>query len=100
MSNLKSRPPSKKENDINEFISGADKKTEPKKPVQKRKLSYSWEDSRVREDVTKVYNLRLSEAYLLKLKYIAEHTPGSMQKFCIDVIEKAIEKKIKELINQ
>ncbi len=99
MSNLKSRPPSKKTADLDAFLSGAEEKTAPKKTVQKRKASYPWEDSSVREDVTKVYNLRLSEPYLLKLKYIADNTPDSMQKFCINVIEKEIDKKIKELTN-
>ena len=51
----------------------------------------------MRDDVTKLYNLRLPEPYLLKLKYIAEHTPDSMQKFCLNVIEKEIDKEIKEL---
>lgn len=97
MSELKSRPPAKKTADLDDFLSGADEKKTPKRSVKKRKPSYPWENINVREDVTKVYNLRLSEPYLLKLKYIAEHTPGSMQKFCIDIIEKEIEKKIEEL---
>jgi hypothetical protein len=97
MSELKSRPPAKKTADLDDFLSGADEKTTPKNTVTKRKYSYPWKHINVREDVTKVYNLRLSEPYLLKLKYIAEHTPGSMQKFCIDIIEKEIEKKIEEL---
>jgi len=97
MSELKSRLPGKKAPDLEAFLSGADDKTEPKKPSAKRKSKYSWESPGVREDVTKVYNLRLTEPYLLKLKYIAEHTPDSMQKFCMDVIEKEIDKKIKEL---
>ncbi len=79
------------------FYLGLKKKTAPKKSVPKRKSNYSWEDAGVRDDVTKVYNLRLSEPYLLKLKYIAEHTPDSMQKFCLATIEKEIDKKIKEL---
>lgn len=97
MSNLKSRLPSKKTADLDDFLSGAEKKTAPKKTVQKCKSSYPWEDVGVRDDVTKVYNLRLPEPYLLKLKYIAENTPNSMQKFCINVIEKEIDKKINEL---
>ena len=97
MSELKSRLPGKKAPDLDAFLSGAEEKTEPKKPSAKRKSKYSWENPGVREDVTKVYNLRLTEPYLLKLKYIAEHTPDSMQKFCMDVIEKEIDKKIKEL---
>ncbi len=83
--------------DLDAFLSGAEEKTAPKKSVPKRKSNYSWEDAGVRDDVTKVYNLRLSEPYLLKLKYIAEHTPDSMQKFCLATIEKEIDKKIKEL---
>lgn len=97
MSELKSRLPGKSKPDLDAFLSGADKKTEPEKATPKRKSKYSWESAGVREDVTKVYNLRLSEPYLLKLKYIAEHTPDSMQKFCINVLEKEIDKKIKEL---
>ena len=49
---------------------------------------------KLRDDVLKVYNLRLPEPYLLKLKYIAEHTPGSMHQFCIDTLLPAIDKKI------
>jgi len=98
MSSLKSRPPTKKTADLDAFLAGAEEKTMPKpKAPSKRKSIYPWEDAVVREDVTKVYNLRLSEPYLLKLKYIAEHTPESMQKFCINVIEKEIDKKIKDL---
>ncbi|CAC9541367.1 hypothetical protein [uncultured Gammaproteobacteria bacterium] len=97
MSELKSRLPGKKTADLDDFISGADKKTETEKATPKRKPKYSWESPSVREDVNKIFNLRLSEPYLLKLKYIAEHTPDSMQKFCINVLEKEIDKKIKEL---
>lgn len=97
MSELKSRPPSKKTPDLDAFLSGAEEKTTPKKTASKRKNKYPWEADNVRDDVTKVYNLRLSEPYLMKLKYIAEHTPDSMQKFCLSVIEKEIDKKIKEL---
>ena len=56
-----------------------------------------WQDPSVRADVYKVYNLRLPEPYLLKLKFIAEHTPDSMQKFCMAVLKEAIDAKIAEL---
>ena len=59
--------------------------------------SYPWEAPGVREDVTKVYNLRLPEPYLLKLKHIAEHTPDSMQQFCLSVLLPAIDARIAEL---
>lgn len=96
MSELKSRLPTKKIPDLDAFISGAEEKIAPKS-TPKRKANLPWEETGVREDVIKVYNLRLSEPYLLKLKYIAEHTPDSMQKFCLNAIEKEIDKKIKEL---
>lgn len=56
-----------------------------------------WEDPRVREDVRKVYNLRLPEPYLLKLKHIATHRQSSMQQFCLGVLLPAIDEKVKEL---
>ena len=96
MSELKSRPPAKQKQDVDAFISGAEEKGKPK-TTKKRKVAYPWEAAGVRDDVTKLYNLRLPEPYLLKLKYIAEHTPDSMQKFCLNVIEKEIDKEIKEL---
>lgn len=96
MSNMKSRLPGKKSSEIEAFISGAEKKMAPE-PVQRQKASYPWKDLGVREDVTRVYNLRLPEPYLLKLKYIAENTPDSMQKFCLNVLQDAIDKKIEEL---
>jgi hypothetical protein len=96
MSELKSRLPTKSKPDLDAFIAGAEVKVAAKS-TQKRKEVYPWEQPGIREDVTKVYNLRLSEPYLLKLKFIAENTPDSMQKFCLDVLEDAIDTKIKEL---
>jgi hypothetical protein len=62
--------------------------------------SFPWLDPRIRDDVQKVYNLRLPEAYLLKLKYIAEHTPDSMHKFCLDTLLPAIDAKVEQLIKR
>ena len=56
-----------------------------------------WNEPRVRPDVAKLYNLRLPEPYLLKLKHIAEHTPDSMQQFCLSVLLPAIDARITEL---
>jgi hypothetical protein len=58
---------------------------------------YPWAAPGVREDVAKVFNLRLPEPDLLKLKYIADHTPDSMQQFCQRVLLPAIDAKIQEL---
>ena len=48
----------------------------------------------------KTYVLRLPEAYLLKLKFIAENTPDSMQKFCLSQLLPAIDKKVNELLEK
>lgn len=56
-----------------------------------------WEAPGVRDDVKKVYNIRLPEPYLLKLKYIAEHTPASMHSFCLDALIPAIDAEIERL---
>lgn len=95
MSELKSKlPNTKTEAELEAFLLGAavdiTKSDTPE--------VYPWQEPHIRADVTKVYNLRLSEAYLLKLKYIAEHTPDSMQKFCLTVLEQAIDDKINALI--
>lgn len=97
MSELKSRPPAKKKLDLDAFIRGAEEKS-PIKPAPKaKKETYPWEEPGVRSDVTKPFNLRLPEPYLLKLRYIAERVPESMQKFCLNVIEEAIDNKIEQL---
>lgn len=92
---LKSRPP---EGSVDDFISGAEKQKEKMRKIAEEVLP--WEDAGVREDVTKVYNLRLSEPYFLKLKYIAEHTPESMQTFCLRVLLPEIDGKIKDLVQR
>jgi hypothetical protein len=94
---MKSRLPGKNSSAIDAFIAGAADKTINTSNAQSL-VTLPWEYLGVREDVTKVYNLRLSEPYLLKLKYIAEHTPDSMQKFCLNVLQNAIDEKIKELL--
>ncbi len=50
-----------------------------------------------RADVSKAFNLRLPEPHLLMLRHIAEHTPYSMQSFCLQVLLPAIEAKAAEL---
>ncbi len=99
MSKLKSKPPAQPLNDIDAFVSGAEKPA----TIQSDPSSiaayevYPWQDPNIREDVLKIYNLRLPEPYLLKLKYIAQHTPESMQKFCLDHLLKAIDDKVNDL---
>ncbi len=99
MSKLKSKLPGTSANvqDIDAFISGAETKSKPVTRVRKTAIAYPWQEPGVRDDVLKTYNLRLAEPYLLKLKFIAEHTPDSMQKFCMNVIVDAIDRKIEDL---
>ena len=109
-SKLSSRPPSMggAQSSLDEFIGGAGVHTpEPPKPVpaspeppnvpEVAPRPYPWAAPGVREDVARVFNLRLPEPALLKLKYIADHTPDSMQQFCQRVLLPAIEAKIAEL---
>ena len=110
---LSSRPPQiggHGNNALEAFIGGASVHTaEPTAaiaatpepiPPQAPLTPYPWEASGIREDVAKVYNLRLPEPYLLKLKYIAEHSPASMQQFCLSLLLPAIDAKIAELMDR
>ena len=102
---MRSRPPGT----VEEFIGGgseansgttentASSPTKPKDAATKRQKRFPWNEPSVREDVIKTYNLRLPEPYMLKLRYIAEHTPASMQKYCLSVLIPAIDKKLLEI---
>ncbi len=104
-SKLRSRPPGEA-GSVEEFISAAATETRQETPTLGTKPErwagerYPWQAPAVRADMAKVYNLRLPEPALLKLKYIAEHTPESMQKFCLDLLLPAIDAKIDELIQE
>ena len=72
------------------FVQGA---TVPKNTVQ-----YPWEADIVRDDVTKVFNLRLQEKYHLMLKYIASQPDHkSAQSFLQPIVKEAIEKEVARL---
>jgi len=57
--------------------------------------AWPWETAR--PDVQKTFNVRLPEPHLAMLRYIAEHTPDSMQMFCQKLLLPAIEAKIAAL---
>jgi hypothetical protein len=116
-SKLSSRPPVKS---VEDFIAEADRRpgeqpaaspealvrptpsfdaSTAERPVSPgRRRGLPWERPSVRDDVKKTYVLRLPEAYLLKLKFIAQNTPDSMQKFCLTELLPAIDKKVNELL--
>jgi hypothetical protein len=61
---------------------------------------YPWKGPEVREDVIKGMGVPLSEPYLLKLRFIAEHTKWSQRKFCKEKLEEAIDKQVEEIIGE
>ncbi len=89
---------------VEDFIVGAEQRvpaatTAPQKnnTIPSNPEAHPWQHPRVRDDVLKVYNLRLPEPYLLKLRFIAGNTPGSMQRFCLDALLPAIDAEIERL---
>lgn len=103
MSRFTRKPKATERPAVEDFIAGAETQPATSKDMESYHSILNdtpvlpWEDPKVRDDMLKVYNLRLSEPYLLKLKYIAEHTPDSMQKFCLDALLPAIDAKIAQL---
>jgi len=49
------------------------------------------------DQIMKGYNFRMNEILWLKLKYITENTPYSIQKFFESAITPAVEKELKKL---
>jgi len=86
-----SRPPSK--NPVEEFILAAEQKKkdhEYNKP--KTEVVYPWHDPSVREDVQKVFTVKLPEEYILKIKYISDKTNKSQQKIIREIICHEVDK--------
>jgi len=83
--------------DVDAFIEGAEDRTGSIVAGLRPSEEMPWQAPGIRDDISKLYNLRLPEPYLLKLRFIAEQTPYSMQKFCLDVLLPAIDEKIDEL---
>jgi len=73
---------------IGEFAAGAGKDN------SKKEVVYPWEEPHIRNDVIKNLPLRFSEPLYLKLKYIADHTPYSMNSFILERLTKEIEQEI------
>ena len=56
---------------------------------------YPWEAPHVRDDVIKAVNLRLPEAYILKLQFLSEQTNKSQQAILRDILLPAIDAAVK-----
>jgi len=81
-----------KPEDVKAFIE------EPEKPIASFSTQiYPWEDPALRDDVVKSFNLRMPEAYLVKLRWLNEHISTSMHRFVLNAVTTAIDAKIKEL---
>jgi hypothetical protein len=81
---------------VDRFIEGAGTSIEAtEETVVTSTADYPWQSART--DVQKLFNLRLPEKHLLMLRFIAEHTPDTMQKFCLKHLLQAIEEKVAEL---
>jgi hypothetical protein len=84
--------------DLDAFLEGTPVRTEAPAEEAAAAPVYPWESAR--PDVQKAFNLRLPEKHLWMLRYIAEHTPDSMQTFCLKQQLPAIEAKVAELIRK
>jgi len=85
---LRSTPARKTDSDLDRFASGAGRYSATKKEV------YPWEEPHIREDVKRNLPLRIPEPLYMKLKYIAEHTPYSMNSFILERLTEQIELEI------
>lgn len=89
MHKLSAHPPSRKS--MEEFILEAEnKKKDHTKNSHHEKLP--WEDDLIREDVQKVFTVKLPEKFILKIKYISERTNKSQQKIVREILCREIDK--------
>lgn len=63
-------------------------------------IRYPWQEPSVRADVIKSVNLRLSEEFILKLKYISDQTGKSQQKIIRDVLIPHLERELNKVIQE
>lgn len=89
---LRSTPSIKKATDLDTFAAGASSR------VLNQEKTYPWEELHIREDVKKNIPLRLPEPLYMKLKFIAEHTPYSMNSFILERLTEIIEEEVAGLI--
>ncbi len=59
---------------------------------------YPWNNPSIREDVQKVFTVKLPEEYILKIKFISDKTNKSQQKIVREIVCHEIDKIIEGLI--
>lgn len=91
---ITSHPPRSKT--AQDFILEAEKKITNKERVEEKK-EYPWTNGQIREDVQKVFTVRLPEEYILKIKYISEITNRSQQKIVREIINNKIDELLKSM---
>ena len=98
---LSSRPPSINKETADDFINAANTpnnsgsfalNNEKKEHIKKH--IFPWEDEKVRDDLKKVFNLRLTERYFLKLEYLAEISNTTKHQLCMGILLKEIDKRL------
>jgi hypothetical protein len=92
---ISSHPPSKKP--VEEFILGAEKRKISETNKVKIEDDFPWLDPVVRKDLQKVFTAKLSEEYILKIKYISDRTNKSQQKIVREILCEEIDKIIEKL---
>ena len=90
-STLRSTPKRKTDADLDKFAAGAGNRS------SKQDVVYPWEEQHIREDVKKNLPLRIPEPLYMKLKYIADHTPYSMNSFILERLTSEIEEEVASL---
>lgn len=75
------------------FIEGAEQKQQSS---QAGGEPLPWEAPHVRQDVTKLFNLRLPEPLKMKLEWLAERDPRSMHTIALEAVEEAVERQVKQ----
>jgi hypothetical protein len=93
---ISSRPIVKKS--AHEFILEAERQSKKKyKEEEDYKRQLPWQSAQVRQDVQKVFTVKLQEEYILKIKYISEQTNKSQQKIVREIISTTIDNMLKDL---
>jgi hypothetical protein len=88
---LSRKPGLGKQADLEKFIDDAEKRTTSSEVEE-----FPWDASNVRDDVTKLFNVRLPEPDYLKLKWLSEQGRDSMHAIALKAIQEEIERRLEK----